>query len=207
MFARPSRRVLGQDARVRTTLLLANVVLAVLVVPAARADRTTTVNLGGMVGGLEERRDALTRMEPAGGLRLTLSFEHPPPLLPPTKDTNVDVTLVPELTAGVVMNAERGEALIGVGARGELRLAQRDGGLFHVNARAAFYVAGRALVVGDHKDPAYEIGIGEYLYLGKGRLRLGGEANLMFRHNPDFADTMSGAQHGVLASVYLGWAM
>ncbi|CAN5825210.1 hypothetical protein BH11MYX3_BH11MYX3_32730 [soil metagenome] len=177
-----------------------------LAAPFAHAERTTTVNLGGMIGGVEHRVDEATRMEPAGGPRLILSFEHPPPALPPTKDTNVDVTLVPELIAGAVMNADRGEAMVGVGARGELRLSQRDAGLFHVNARMAFYAAFRALIVGEHQDPAGEVSLGEYVYLGRGRLRLGGEASLLLRKSDEFMAT-SGSQHGIMASVYLGWAM
>ncbi len=200
----PPAAVLGQDARVNPTLIVGVLLLAT---PAARAERSTTVNLGGMIGGVERRIDEATRMEPAGGPRLVLSFEHPPPALPATKDTNVDVTLVPELIAAAVMNADRGEAMVGVGARGELRLSQRDGGLFHVSARMAFYVAGRALIVGDHQDPAGELTLGEYVYLGKGRLRLGGEASLLLRKSDEFMATSSGSQHGILASVYLGWAM
>jgi len=177
----------------------------VLAAPIARAERTTTVNLGGMIGGVERRVDEATRMTPAGGPRLTLSFEHPPPPLPPTKDTNADVTLVPELIAGAVMDADRGEAMIGVGVRAEVRISQRDGGLFHVNARIAFYAAGRALVVGDTQDPAGELALGEYVYL-KGRLRFGGEAAMILRRSDEFMAT-SGAQHGIMASAYLGWAM
>lgn len=195
--------VLGQDTRVRTTLMLGVLMLAASI---ARAERTTTVSLGGMIGGVEHRVDEATRMEPAGGPRLILSFEHPPPPLPPTKDNNVDVTLVPELIVAAVMNAERGEAMVGVGARGELRLSQRDAGLFHVNARVGFYVAGRVLIVGDHQDPAGELSLGEYVYLGKGRLRLAGEASLQLRKSDEFMAT-SGSQHGIMASVYLGWAM
>lgn len=159
-----------------------------------------------MIGGLEHRVDEVTRMEPAGGPRLTLSFEHPPPPLPATKDTNADVTLVPELVAAAVMDSSRGEAMIGVGARGEVRLSQRDGGLFHVNARIAFYAAGRAFVVGEHQDPAGEFALGEYLYLGKGRLRFGGEASLLLRRSDEFMDPER-SQHGILVTAYLGWAM
>ncbi|MBA3459624.1 MAG: hypothetical protein H0T46_06670 [Deltaproteobacteria bacterium] len=174
----------------RTSVTIAILVLSAQVV---RAERSAAFNLGGMIGGAEQRVDEATKMKPAGGARLSLSFEHPPPV----KDSAVDVTLVPELVAAAVLNTDRGEAMIGVGARGEIRLS-------HL-ARMAFYVAGRALIVGANTDPAGELGLGEYIYLWD-RLRLGGEATVMLRRTDMFEDP-SRSQHVIMAHVYLGWAM
>ena len=157
------------------------------------ADRSAAFNLGGMIGGAEQRVDEATKMKPAGGARLSLSFEHPPPV----KDSAVDLTLVPELVAAAVLDSDRGEALMGVGARAEIRLS-------HL-ARMAFYIAGRALIVGSSTDPAGELGLGEYIYLWD-RLRLGGEASVMLRRTDMFEDP-SRSQHVIMAHVYLGWAM
>jgi len=175
---------------VRTSLAFAVLVLTAQV---ARAERSAAFNLGGMIGGAEQRIDDATRMKPAGGARLSLSFEHPPPV----KDSAVDLTLVPELVAAAVLNTDRGEALMGVGARAEIRLS-------HL-ARMAFYIAGRALIVGSTTDPAGELGLGEYIYLWD-RLRLGGEASVMLRRT-DMFENPERSQHVIMAHVYLGWAM
>lgn len=180
----------------RTILAVAVLVLAA---PIAHAERSATFNVGGMIGGVEHRVDETTEMQPAGGMRLTLSFEHPHP--DPATGTIADVTLVPELTAAAVMNANSGEALVGVGVRGEVRIAQHGG----AGIRVAFYAAGRALIVGSTTDPAGEFAIGEYVYLTK-RLRLGGEGSLILRRSDEFMAT-SGQQHGIMASAYLGFAM
>jgi hypothetical protein len=177
----------------RTLLAVAVLVLAA---PIAHAERSATFSLGGMIGGVEHRVDETTQMQPAGGPRLTLSFEHPQPN--GAAGTTADVTLVPELTAAVVMDADRGDALVGVGARGEVRIA-------HAGIRVAFYAAGRALIIGSTTDPAGEFAIGEYVYLTK-RLRLGGEGSLILRRSDEFMAT-SGQQHGIMASAYLGFAM
>jgi len=173
----------------------------------AYAERVTTVNIGGMFGGVENAvADEPATMTPAGGPRVTLGWEHAPLALPATKGVTADVELVPELTAGAIMNDERGEVMVGVGARGELRMAQRDGGLLKVNARFAVYLAARLLVIGDNKDTAFEGVVGEYLYLGKGRLRLGGEVGVIAREQTNAMFTYKG-EMGVFASAYFGWAM
>jgi hypothetical protein len=190
MYLPHCSRLLRQDARVRTAIAIATLLLGTQV---ARAERSTVINLGGMLGGIEHRVDEATRMQPAGGPRLTLSFEHPPPKL----DGRVDVTFVPELIAGAVMDATRGEAMVGVGARGEVRLKYV--------ARMAFYLAGRMLLVGSDQDPAGEASLGEYIYIYK-RLRFGGEANLMFRKTDELMNP-SQTQHVIMVQAYLGWAM
>lgn len=174
------------------------IALTVVAVSAgtAAAERTTTVVLGGLIGGIEHGDANATAMEPAGGARLVLSFEHPQPTQP---EMHHDVTLVPELVGAMVLDAERGEAMVGVGARGEVRLSLGGHGW-----RTAFYAAGRALIVGSNTDPAAEVALGEYIYIGKSRLRFGGEGSLLFRKTDEL---MSGSQHGILVTAYLGWSM
>lgn len=163
---------------------------------AAAAERTTTVVLGGVIGGVEHKDADTTAMQPAGGARLVLSFEHPQPT---TAETSHDLTIVPELVGVAVLDADRGETMLGVGARGEVRLSLGGHGW-----RTAFYAAGRALVVGSNHDPAGELGLGEYVYIGNTRLRFGGEGSLLFRRTDEL---MSGSQHGILVTAYLGWSM
>ena len=112
---------------------------------------------------------------------------------------------MPELTAGALTNDERGEVMVGVGARAELRLAQRDFGPFRVNARFALYLATRVMVIGENQDTAIEGAVGEYVYI-KGRVRFGGEIGLMSREQTTTYYAPS-REMGVFASAYLGWAM
>jgi len=177
----------------------------VLASSAAHAERATTVSVGAMVGGAERQVDESVQMKATGGPRIVLSWEHAPVPLPPTKGVAVDFSMVPELTAGALLNEERGEVMVGVGARAELRMAQRDGGALKINARFAVYAAARVMVVGDNQDTAIEGALGEYVYL-KGRLRLGGEIGLLNREQTTTNDASS-REMGVFASVYLGWAM
>lgn len=175
----------------------------------AFADRTTTVNLGGMFGGVENLDNvdnyyAQPTMHAAGGPRVVLGFENAPILMPPTPGYNVEVAFVPELAAGAVLGEERGDLFVGVGARGELQLAQREKGLFKLSARMAFYLAARALVIGKDQDTAGEFVLGEYFYVGRGRTRIGGEISVLAREAPmSFSET----QMAVFASAYVGWAM
>jgi hypothetical protein len=177
----------------RTGIALASVVLFS---GSAAAERSTTIVLGGLIGGVEQQDVETTAMEPAGGARLVLSFEHPQPTRP---EMHHDVTVVPELVAAAVLGADRGEALVGVGARGEVRLSLGDHGW-----RTAFYAAGRALIVGSDTDPAGEVALGEYIYIGKSRLRFGGEGSLLLRKTDQL---MGGSQRGILVTAYLGWSM
>lgn len=181
---------------------------SLVVVAPARAERTTTVTLGGMFGGLDDPMDDLRdSLRPAGGPRLTLAWENAPLEMPATPGYAVDVAFVPELTAAAILSETQGEALVGVGARGELRIAQREQGLLRISARMAFYLAARAMVIGDRQDTAFEGALGEYLLFGKGgRMRFGGEIGFLGREQTaDGADV--DAQIGVFASAYLGWTM
>ena len=175
----------------------------------ARAERTTTVNLGGMFGGVEtldnvDNYDVQPTMSPAGGPRVTLGFENAPITMPAAPGYNVGVAFVPELTAGAMLGEERGDVFVGVGARGELQIGQREQGLFKVSARFAVYLAARALVIGKDQDTAGEFVVGEYFYVGKGRTRIGGEVSVFAREAPMNYDE---SQMAVFASAYVGWAM
>jgi hypothetical protein len=195
---------------VRKALVVA---VACLASPAF-ADRTTTVNLGGMFGGVEDLDNVdnyyeQPTMHAAGGPRVVLGFENAPIVMPPTPGYNVGVAFVPELTAGAVLGSDRGDLFIGVGARGELQMAQREKGLFKVSARMAFYLAARALVIGKEQDTAGEFVLGEYFYVGRGRTRIGGEISVFAREVTGVPELSSfdETQMAVFASAYVGWAM
>lgn len=183
-------------AKMRGVGRLNAIAIVVACTGTAAAERSTTVVLGGLIGGVEHQVDEARKMEPAGGARLVLSFEHPQPTQP---ETHHDFTLVPELVGAMVLDTERGEAMVGVGARGEVRLSLGGHGW-----RTAFYAAGRVLVVGSDTDPGGEVALGEYIYIGKSRLRFGGEGSLLLRKTDEL---MSGSQRGILVTAYLGWSM
>ena len=185
-------------------LLVASFVMTASV---AHAERATTVNLGAMFGGAERQVDEAVTMKPAGGPRITLGWEHAPLAAPPVDGVALDISIVPELTAGALMNDERGEVMVGVGARAELRLAHRNAGLLKINARFALYIAARVMVVGENQDTAVEGVLGEYIYLTARRsLRFGGEISLMSREQTT-TNYAASREMGVFASAYLGWAM
>jgi hypothetical protein len=173
----------------------------------AHADRSTAINIGGMFGAVEnaEADDEYPVMLMAGGPRLTLGWENPMPVIPMTAGRVVDLALVPELSAGAILNEQHGEVMIGVGARGELRMAVRSGGIFG-NAQFSMYAAGRLLVIGDHKDTAVEGVLGMYVYLGKTKIRFGGEVNLIGREQTSTMYTRN-RELGVFTSMYLGWLL
>jgi hypothetical protein len=191
-------------------LLMAGAVIGVLgvVAPGARADeRRTTMSLGVAFGAqssepmlLDGPSDQLT--EGFGGPRLALSWEHAPLPYPANPGYAVDAGLVPELVAGAFLDDEKAEGMLGVGLRGELRVSQKQQGLFKVSIRAAFYVTGRALVVGEQRDVMGELVVGEYILVGRGG-RFGFEVGGMARR----ADSYHEATRGIVGQLYLGWRL
>jgi hypothetical protein len=195
--------VRSYSPRVRPLLLV-----AVLASPAF-ADRTTTVNVGGMFGGAEDL-DGVDNyyeqptMHPTGGPRITLGFENAPVAMPQQPGYSFAGAFVPELTAGALMSEQRGDLFLGLGARAELQFGQNKQGLLKVSARAAFYAAARVVIIGKEQDTAGDFAVGSYFYV-KGRTRIGGEVNVMVREAPMSFPTEE--QMAVFASAYVGWAM
>jgi hypothetical protein len=154
-------------------------VLAVSLLAASRAhanERATTLTIGGT--------SALG--EPGGQTeavlgRATLAWEHAPLDLPARRGYAFASALVPELFVGGLLSDDRAEGFVGAGLRAELKMAQRDMGLLRVSARAAAYVAARALVIGERRAPAFELAFGEYLLRRHGFGRIGLEIGVLFR--------------------------
>jgi hypothetical protein len=173
----------------------------------ARADeRHTTVSLGIVVGAhtadpVVVDGPAEPRADGFGGPRLTLGWEHAPLPYPAQPGYAVDVGLVPEIVAGAYLSEEKGEAMLGVGLRGELRVSQKQQGLLRVSIRAAFYVTGRALVVGDQRDILGELVFGEYILFGRGG-RFGFEVGGVARR-----EAMDESHAGITGQLYLGWRL
>lgn len=178
-------------------------VLAVVLAPAvAHADRKTIVNIGGNVG-LMGSTDTITPGA-IGGPRLTLAWEDPQLAIPDEKGTfDLGVALVPELFAGSLFESDRAEAYLGVGVRGELKIAQNSMGLLEVTARGAAYISARALVVGDTRDATYAFGFGQYFSRLKNETRFGYEAEFLDRPHYEQSST---TYVGFLFSLYVGWA-
>ena len=191
----------------------------VVVVPSlAHADeRRTFVEIGGTAGATA-RTDTppsqpgayqpdvqmIPDAHPLLGPRVTLSWEHAPLAMPDEPGYRVGTSLVPELLGGSFIDDKHAAGYVGVGVRGELKLAQRDQGIFHLSARGALYLAARACVVGGSRDPFYEFGFGEYFGGIHTPTRVGFELSFVARHNTvDMADTH---EMGGLLSFFVGFA-
>lgn len=192
--------------RSRVALIVALVGLAS---SSAFAERTTTINLGGMFGAAEELDGVDNYYEQptaraAGGPRITLGFENPPVTIPSTSSRTFVGAFVPELTAGALLSERRGDLFLGLGARAELQVGQNKYGFLEMSARYAVYGAVRVIIIGKEQDTAADFAVGTYFYV-KGRTRIGGEINVMVREAP--AQFPTEEQMAVFASAYVGFAL
>ena len=183
-------------------------VLALLAGSASAEERSAAVNVGGVgiLQGTGETDDdfGVPALETAGGVHATLAWEAKPLRYPDRPGYNVGVALVPELIAGalVVDDSNLAEGLIGAGVRGELKISQREKGLFKISAKASIYLAARGMVVGKDREPILEGVFGEYFYLGNRPLRLGVEVGVTRR----YSDAMDRDSAGAVMQLFLGWA-
>lgn len=186
------------------SVLYAAVLLAATT--ASAEDRSMVTNVGATFGAVDGM-DA----DPAAGLfgpRITLAWEHAPLELPPTPGYNVKGALIPELTGGAFITDESARAFVGVGLRAELKMAQREQGLLKVSARGGFYLAGRALVVGEERQPMFEFAIGEYFTGMHSWTRFGFELAVVSARRFANPDAMEGRDWGVggVAQFFVGFA-
>jgi hypothetical protein len=193
--------------------------LVVLVPTLSRADeRRTFVSIGGTAGATARTDNGTTVQpdiyqpdapmssdaRPLLGPRATLSWEHAPLAMPDAPGYNVGTSLVPEILAGSFIDDKHAEGYVGVGVRGELKLAQRDQGLFHLSARGALYLAARACAIGGNRDPFYEFGFGEYFGGIHTTTRVGFEVSFVSRRTTvDMTETHDA---GGLFQLYVGFA-
>ncbi|HUS27345.1 MAG TPA: hypothetical protein VMZ53_02520 [Kofleriaceae bacterium] len=181
---------------------LALTILVLLVPGLAHADRTTIVNIGAGIGALGD----VDAIEPdgAGGPRVVLAWENAPLPIPAEEGTfDVGLALVPELVGGALIEEDRAEAYVGVGLRGELKMAQNAMGLLRWTTRGAAYVAARALVMGETRDVTYDFGIGQYFAGRTSFTRFGYEIEVLSRPHYEQTD-----RHfmGFQLLLYVGWA-
>jgi hypothetical protein len=175
------------------------VLLAILVVPSvASADRVPVLTLGATMDLRFSARTwqvAETKQtpDPFGGGQLTLAFEDAPLPLTTPGSVRAGGRLVPELIAGVLGNNLFAEGYIGAGLRAELHMAGPK-------ARAGFYIAGRGLVIGAHRDSAAEFVVGDYIML-RNMTRIGVEGGAMVR--PEDRDRNH--ELDVTMRLYVGW--
>ena len=179
---------------------------ALLIASTAHAeDRSMVTNLGATFGAVDGM-DA----DPAEGLfgpRITLAWEHAPLQMPATPGYNISGALVPELTGGAFINDVSARAFVGVGLRAELNMAQKEQGLLRVSARGGFYVAGRAIVVGEERQPLFEFAIGEYFTGFHSWTRFGFELAVVSARRFAVPDSMEGRDWGVggVAQFFVGF--
>lgn len=179
---------------------------AMLVTSTASAeDRSMVTNVGATFGAV----DGMDHDEPEGlfGPRITLAWEHAPVDMPSTPGYNLKGALVPELTGGAFVDEESAKAFIGVGIRAELKMAQREQGLLRVSARGGFYFAGRAIIVGEERQPMFEFAIGEYFTGFHSWTRFGFELAVVSARRYAGPDAMEGRDWGVggVAQFFIGF--
>lgn len=181
-------------------------ILALGLVVAANVAHADERSMQASVGGVMQvgSTSAYETMESEGGGRLALSWELPRLAMPDTPGYRLDVSLVPELHVVAMRGEGSIEGAFGAGLRGEVRMAQREMGLFRISAGGAFYAALRGSVVGETRDPQLELVAGEYLYLGRHtRTRIGFEGGY-FERRDDMADAHV---QGFVGQVYLGFGL
>ena len=185
--------------------------LLVLLAPAlAHAeDRATTITIAGMLGGIEPQERPpdvyVVEPDPLVGPRVTLSWEHPALALPPSRGFRFATALVPELVGGAFIDDVRAQAFLGAGVRAELKMAQREMGLFKMSARGAIYLAGRGMVVGDARKPFGEIAFGEYFLVGH-TARIGFDfALVVTSEQPMDAYDNDNMRIGGVVQLFVGW--
>ncbi len=183
---------------------LAVIAAALLAAAPAHADRDTAVVVGATLvaraTGATFAAANKADIRWLGGGRLTLSFDDPPPPIPPPGHLGFDARLAPELLAGFIADDVHAEGYAGAGLRGELWLASANR-RFHM--RTAAYAAARALVIGDHRDGAVELVVGGYLSFA-GHRRFGWEGGAVIR--PRAGVPVGEARElDALVSIYVGW--
>jgi hypothetical protein len=203
---------------VSRVLVVAPSILAMGVAAPAFADRSAVPEIGIMLWG---RSSAATFSEagnksgvqPMPGLSLVVGYEDAPMAVPAPGEIGTDLRLVPELVAGVVADDRHGEGYVGAGLRGELHLASARRGF---EMRTSIYTAVRAIVIGENRDGAAELLIGEYL-LRRSGVRFGWEGGALIRPRADRSGQEPGAigsmtrgrsddrELDAIAAIYVGW--
>lgn len=187
----------------RIAPLVAVVVAAVVATVApgtARADRIPVLTLGGTIdfrftAPTWDAAEKKQTPDPFGGAQLTLAFEDAPLPLTAWGHVAAEGRLVPELIVGELGNSEYAEGYVGAGVRAEIHMAGPK-------ARAGFYVAGRGLVIGAHRDSAAEFVVGDYILL-KSMTRIGVEGGAMVRPQ----DRDGNHELDATMRVYVGWKL
>ncbi|MBX3161396.1 MAG: hypothetical protein KF773_35875 [Deltaproteobacteria bacterium] len=194
-------------------LSLASVLLATT--GSAFADeRRTHLHLGGMIGARGDF-DPMAEKEPTllGGPRLTLGWENPMLEYPELPGVRAAFELTPEVLLGASFEEGtrrdrrgglRAEGMLGVGLRGELRLAQLRQGLMKLSMRGSIYVAARAFVIGEQRETLGEFAFGEYFLVSR-TARIGFELHVQKRLRD--AATADEREIGVLTQLYVGWTL
>jgi hypothetical protein len=179
--------------------------LAVIVLVAAapaHADRSPVLEVGAVLDG----RSTATTFDQAGkqevrllaGAQLVVGFEDAPLAIPAPGEIDADLRLVPELIAGFVADDRHGEGYVGGGLRGELHFASNRRGY---RMRTVAYTAARAIAIGENRDGAVELVLGEYLYMSRDR-RFGWEGGALIRPRAERSDER---ELDAVVSIYVGW--
>jgi hypothetical protein len=178
------------------------VALSIVAAPAF-AERSATPEIGISLWGRSTAStfsDAGNKSgeQPMPGLSLVVGYEDAPMAIPAPGEIATDLRLVPELVGGIVVDDRHGEGYVGAGLRGELHLASARRGF---EMRTAIYVAARAIAIGENRDGAAEIIIGEYLIRRSG-VRFGWEGGALIRPR---AERSNDRELDAIIAIYVGW--
>jgi hypothetical protein len=158
--------------------------LCVLAAPAiAHADRSAVLDIGVTLGAAGGANDGSADAMSLVGPRATLSLENPLVGVPDRPGYRFAGALVPQIIVGSYIQSDRADGYLGIGLRADLQMGQREQGLLKLSARGALYAVGRALVVGDKREPMYEFGFGEYLSRFHTSTRVGFELTVVVLPN------------------------
>jgi len=163
--------------------------LCVLAAPAlAHADRSTIIDVGVTLGAAGNPSSSNSTDGSADGMtlvgpRATLSWENSLVGVPDQPGYRFAGALVPQIVVGSYIQNDRADGYLGVGLRADLQIGQREQGLLKLSARGALYAVARALVIGDNREPMYEVGFGEYLSRFHTSTRVGFELTVVVLPN------------------------
>jgi hypothetical protein len=137
-------------------------------------------------------------VQPMPGVSIVVGYEDAPLAIPAPGEIATDLRLVPELVGGAVADDRHVEAYVGAGLRGELHLASARRSFA---MRTAIYTAARAIAIGENRDGAAQIVIGEYLLRASGT-RFGWEGGALIRPRAERSDAR---ELDAIMTIYVGW--
>lgn len=157
------------------------VVVLALVAKSSTADaeRVPVISVGGGLVGAEDSEHVVV---PGGGPFVSIAMERSQPEMPAKPGATFSGAIAPEILAGWTFDKNHQEGLFALGVRFDLRLAQNE----PYTVRLGMQLVARGLVT-TTRDPGFEAGLGEYVYVAD-HVRIFGDQGLAVIRRDDTAD-------------------